>query len=472
MKILLTGATGYIGKRLLFELVEQGHEVICCVRDIRRFQLPTDVSNSAQVIEVDFLNEPSLDKIPKNIDGAYYLIHSLSSANDYEKLELEAAGNFREVMSDTLVEHVIYLSELISDDSQSKFLRSRQAVEVELAKGDYHFTSIRAGVVIGSGSSSFEIIRDIAERRFVMIVPRWFRARCQPIGIMDVLQFLSKTLFNPGTFDKNFDIGGPEVVTYANILVEYARARGLKRKLIVVPLVNLKISSYWLTLASSVSYKLAKVLITGMKEASICRDEELQGILDFTPITYEEALQRTLVKVGEKQIISSWRDSWVSGRIDQKRIQQLNVPTEGCLVDKREIDIVNYDRCLENIWRIGGEHGWYFADPLWKIRGLIDKILGGVGLRRGRTHPHDLSVGDAIDFWRVLYANKKEGRLLLFAEMKIPGEAWLEFTIEDNKLHQVATFLYDGFWGRVYWYALLPIHLVIFRYMIKRIAQS
>jgi len=472
MKILLTGATGYIGRRLLFELVDNGHKVICCVRDINRFQIPSLLLASVTTIEVDFLNKQSLELIPNDIDAAFYLIHSISSSADYEKLELAAAINFKEIVNETKAEHVVYLGEIINEKSDSKFIFSRKAVEDELANGTYHFTSLRVGVIIGSGSSSFDITRDLVEGTPIMVVPRWFKAKCQPIGIQDVMLFLSETLLNAAAYDQNFDIGGPDIITYQKLLFAYAEAKGLKRSIIVVPLIKPKTSAYWLNLVTSISYKLAKVLITSMKSASICRNNDLQKILDITPIRYDEALRRTLIKVEENQVISSWKDSWVSGRIDQKRIHKLVVPTEGCLVDKREITIVDYQQCIDNLWRIGGSQGWYFANPLWKIRGLADKIIGGVGLNRGRKHPNELVVGDAIDFWRIIYANKNEGRLLLFAEMKIPGEAWLEFTIIDNQLRQTATFQSNGFWGDLYWYSLLPIHQVIFKGMIKRIAQE
>lgn len=472
MKILLTGATGYIGRRLLIELVNKGHEVICCVRDKGRFNLPPALLQKVQIMEVDFLERKTLEIIPQDIEGAYYLIHSLSSSTNYEQLELTAANNFREVVGKTQVTHVVYLGEIINDKSKSKFLLSRKAVEEELAHGDYHFTAMRAGIIIGSGSTSFDIIRDLVERTRVMVVSKWFKALCQPIGIQDVMRFLSETLFNPNTFDQNFDIGGPNIVSFKSLLFGYAEARELKRYIIIVPLIKPKTSAFWLTLVTSISYKLATVLISSMKSASICRNDKLQQILGISPRGYTDALQITLEEVKENKVISSWKDSWVSGRIDQKRIQYLANPPKGCFEDRRETPILNHQKCIDNLWRIGGDRGWYFANALWKIRGFADEVIGGVGLSRGRKHPVELSVGDAIDFWRIIYANREEGRLLLFAEMKVPGEAWLEFTIKDNLLHQVATFQSNGFWGNLYWYSLLPIHQVIFKGMIKRIAQG
>ena len=257
MKILLTGATGYIGQRLLPAIIAEGHEVVCCVRDVNRFEPPSSLRDRISVIEVDFLDKASLDRIPKDIDGAYYLMHSMSSSMDYKAMEHRSAQNFREVVSETSAQHVIYLSGIINEDSLSEHLASRKAVEDELGKGSYHLTTLRAGIIIGSGSASFEIIRDLVEKLPVMITPKWLNTRCQPIGIRDVISFLSKSLFRTETYDRNFDIGGPDVLTYKEVLLGYAKARGLKRWIGTVPVMTPKLSSYWLFFVTSTSYKLA-----------------------------------------------------------------------------------------------------------------------------------------------------------------------------------------------------------------------
>ncbi len=471
MKILLTGATGYIGKRLLPELISNGHEVVCCVRDKNRFNPPQSIAKNIQVIEVDFLDKSTLKNIPSDIEGAYYLMHSMSNSKNYDELELLSALNFKETLSKTFVKHVVYLSGIVNEKSLSKHLSSRKAVEEELSKGSYHFTSLRAGIIIGSGSASFEIIRDLIEKLPVMITPKWLNTKCQPIGVQDVISFLSKSLFTPLTYDQNFDIGGPDVISYKEMLLGYAKIRGLKRRIFTLPIMTPKLSSYWLYFVTSTTYKLAVALVNSMKVEVICQDNKLNSLLEIQPISYTEALQKTLSTIEGHQIVSSWKDSMISGRFDINISEFLKVPTHGCLIDERNEKVSNEDQTIEKVMRIGGNEGWYYANSLWKLRGFIDKIFGGVGLRRGRTHDDDLFVGEAVDFWRVLYANKKEGRLLLFAEMKLPGEAWLEFKINDHMLRQTATFRPKGIAGRIYWYFLYPVHNIIFRGMIKQIAK-
>jgi uncharacterized protein YbjT (DUF2867 family) len=471
MKILLTGANGYIGKRLLPELVKDGHHVVCCVRDKNRFNPPASLIKSIDIIEADFLNKSSLERIPHDIDGAYYLMHSMSTTSDYEKLELHSAENFRHIISNTKATHAIYLSGIINEATLSKHLSSRKAVEDELAKGSYHFTTLRAGIIIGSGSASFEIIRDLVEKLPVMVTPKWLNTKCQPIGVGDVIRFLSTTLFNETTFGKNFDIGGPDIISYKEMLMGYAKVRGLDRRIMIVPVMTPKLSSYWLYFVTSTSYKLATALVSSMKVEVICRNNDLDKILKIVPVGYEEALQKTLLKIEGQQIVSSWKDSLISGTLLLKLSDFINVPTHGCFIDQRSKPISNRNTTLNRIWRIGGETGWYYADWLWKIRGFIDQIYGGVGLRRGRSNTTRLSAGDAIDFWRVLFANKEEGRLLLFAEMKLPGEAWLEFKIIGETLWQTATFRPKGLSGRFYWYAVYPFHGIIFNGLINKLVK-
>lgn len=471
MIILLTGVTGYIGKRLLPVLIENGHQIICCVRDTNRFNPDKALRAHIEVIEVDFLDKKSVDKIPKDIDGAYYLLHSMSSSSNYEELELQCAKNFKEVVSNTNAKHVIYLSGIINEESLSRHLSSRKAVENELGQGSYHLTTLRTGIIIGSGSASFEIIRDLVEKLPVMITPKWLNTKCQPIGIADVMQFLEKALFLEAVFDQSFDIGGPEILTYKEMLLEFAKVRGLKRYIYTVPVMTPKLSSYWLYFVTSTSYKLASALVSSMKIEVVCQSNDINKLLNIDPIDYETALRKTLYKIEENHILSSWKDSWVSGQIDQKIIGILEVPKFGCYTDKQKKVIDDRGKSIDKIWQIGGENGWYYGNWLWKLRGFIDKIFGGVGLRRGRTHPYHLWSGDAIDFWRVLYANKEEGRLLLFAEMKLPGEAWLEFKVKGNELLQTATFRPKGLMGRLYWYAVLPFHGFIFKGMINEITK-
>jgi len=472
MKILLTGSTGYIGKRLLPILVEAGHEVICCARDPKRFNPPESIKQKVSVIEVDLLDEKSLENIPEDIDGAYYLVHSMSSSSDYKSLEKTSAINFRKAIEKTRIKHLIYLSGIVNESELSKHLSSRKDVEIELSKGTYGFTALRAGIIIGSGSASFEIIRDLVEKLPIMIAPKWLSTKCQPIGVSDVIAFLSKSLFNKETFNQNFDIGGPDVLTYKQMLLGFAKIRKLKRKIIVVPIMTPKLSSYWLYFVTSTSYKLAVSLVNSMKVEVVCRDSRINSILGVEPLSYSESLERAFATIQNNAILSSWKDSYSSSGISFEISEFIEVPTFGCFIDKRKSKIDNRSLCINKIWSIGGETGWYHANWLWRLRGLLDRLIGGVGLRRGRTNLTSINTGDAIDFWRVLYADKNEGRLLLFAEMKLPGEAWLEFKIVDDQLQQTATFRPLGLFGRLYWYSVLPFHGMIFRGMLKELTKQ
>ena len=472
MKILLTGATGYIGKRLLSVLINNGYEVVCLVRDAKRFNPPESLRLNISVIEGDLLDRQSLKKIPQDIDGAYYLVHSMSSGEDYKSLEETSAINFRDAVSKTDVKHVIYLGGIVNESSLSKHLESRKNVEDILSEGDYHFTALRAGIIIGSGSASFEIIRDLVEKLPVMIAPKWLKTRCQPIGISDVMSFLSKSLLNPDTYDEVFDIGGTDILTYKEMLLGYAKARNLKRSIFTVPVMTPNLSSYWLYFVTSTSYKLARNLVDSMSVEVVCSDDRINHILDISPISYREAIQKAFRRIETNEIESSWKDANVSSGFDVKISDFVKVPEFGCFKDVRTRKVHGRDECIEKIWRIGGDTGWYYANWLWALRGFLDKLAGGVGLRRGRTNLNSINTGDTLDFWRVLYANREEGRLLLFAEMKLPGEAWLEFKISDDELIQTATFRPLGVAGRLYWYSVYPLHGFIFKGMINKLAGS
>ena len=469
MNILLTGATGYIGKRLLPILVAQGHHVICCVRDPKRFNPPDSLLSSIEVLKIDLLDIASLEQIPSNIDAAYYLVHSMSASKDYLVLEQKAALNFRGALSKTKVTQVIYLSGIINEDLLSKHLSSRKNVEDELNKGSYHFTTLRAGIIIGSGSASFEIIRDLIEKLPIMVTPKWLNTKCQPIGVTDVINFLSNALFCEAVYDKNFDIGGPDILSYKEMLLGFAESRNLKRWIYTLPIMTPRLSSYWLFFVTSTSYKLACALVDSMKVEVICRNDDINTILDIQPIPYKESLSRAFTKIDSNQIVSSWKDSQVSGRLNFNISDFIDVPSYGCFKDVQTRPLKSKERATENIWKIGGKNGWYKGDFLWQLRGYMDKLVGGVGLRRGRTNQTSLTAGDALDFWRVLYANEEEGRLLLFAEMKLPGEAWLEFRIKNDQLIQTATFRPKGLLGRLYWYSVYPFHGYIFKGLIKAI---
>ena len=473
MKILLTGANGYVGRRLLPELLSQNHEIICCVRDKNRLGLDKTTLDAITIWEVDFLEEVSFENTPKDIDVAYYLIHSMSSSTQvFDTMESKAAENFNRYMNHIGVKQVIYLSGIVNNNTLSKHLQSRKNVEEILYKGNFNVTVLRAGIIVGSGSSSFEIIRDLCEKLPVMITPKWVLTKTQPIAIRDIIKYLMGVLLKEECYNDSFDIGGPNVLTYKQMMQLYAKTRGFRNWIFTVPIMTPKLSSYWLYFVTSTSYKLAMNLVDSMKMEVVCNDNRLQKMLGIRPISYTEAIKLAFIKIEQNLVISSWKDSLVSGRFQHNLSEFIQVPTFGCLKDEKKMKIENPEKVLDNIWTIGGLKGWYYGNWMWQARGFMDKLFGGVGLRRGRTHPFNLDSGDSLDFWRVLLANKEEKRLLLFAEMRLPGEAWLEFRIdEENVLHQIATFRPRGLWGRLYWYSLVPFHYFIFGGMIRNIGK-
>ena len=470
MKILLTGATGYIAKRLLPSLLGAGHEVICCVRDRQRFDVTRINSGRLSVIEVNFLVPESLQAIPGDIDAAYYLIHSMSaSTGSFDELERSSAINFRERMAGTAVKQVIYLSGIVNTGKLSRHLASRKTVEDELAAGTYHLTTLRAGIILGSGSASFEIIRDLVEKLPVMIAPRWLNTRSQPIAARNVIEFLDGVMMKESCFDKSFDIGGPDILTYREMLLRFAAIRNLKRRIFVVPVMTPRLSSYWLYFVTSTSYKLAVNLVDSMKIEVICRENNLHKELGISLMNFDEAVRSAFERIEHHEVTSSWTDALSGPGLERGVSHLVTVPVHGCFRDIRKSKFADRDIVIDRLWSIGGKTGWYYANWLWGLRGFMDKLSGGVGLRRGRKNDREISPGDALDFWRVLYADPDEGRLLLYAEMKLPGEAWLEFRIEDNALIQTATFRPLGLKGRLYWYSVMPFHEFVFRGMINRL---
>lgn len=476
MKILITGATGYIGKRLLPALIESGHEVVCCVRDKTRLTKYQETCNII-LFEVDFLEPVDLADAPLDIDAAYYLIHSMSNDTEkFDQLEKLAALNFRDYINKTTAKQVIYLSGLSNDVSLSKHIQSRRRVEDILKSGDYATTVLRAGVIVGSGSASFEMIRDLTEKMPIVFAPPVINTNCQPIAIRNVIQYLKGILLNEQTYNNVYDIGGPEILTYKQMIQLYAKIKGYKRLLMIVPFFNNRLAAFLFSLISSITYHLSLNLLNSMRVEMVCKDNELEKLLKIEAIDYKTALSLAFEKIEQNMVLSSWKDALNSTFSNRSLLQFIEVPQYGTYSDKREVLIKSSaEQVLNNIWAIGGKRGWYYANFIWSIRGFIDKLVGGYGLRRGRTNSVTIHSGDALDFWRVIVADRLNRRLLLYAEMKVPGEAWLEFKIIErdgkNYLVQCATFRPTGLYGRIYWYALLPIHIAIFIGMIKRIER-
>jgi uncharacterized protein YbjT (DUF2867 family) len=474
MKILLTGVTGYIAQRLLPVLLENGHKVVCCVRDKNRFNLKKYLNSNLTVIEVDFLNENSLLQIPNDIDAAYYLIHSMSTqSGDFGNMEEICAANFKNRLEQTNAKQVIYLSGISNAEELSKHLSSRKNVETILGGSKFALTTLKAGIIVGSGSASFEIIRDLVEKLPFMITPRWLKTKCQPIAIRNVIEFLTGVIGRTETYNNSYDIGGPDILSYKEMLLRFAKIRGLKRRIVIVPVMTPKISSYWLYFVTATSFSLAKNLVNSMKIEVICKPNNLAKLLGIQPIDYDTSIKLAFENIEQNQVLSSWKDAQTSNIFREGLSKFIEVPTNGCFKDIQTRKLGDNNSVIEKIWSIGGKNGWYYGNWLWEIRGFVDQLFGGVGMRRGRKSDTEINAGDTLDFWRVLLADKKEKRLLLYAEMKLPGEAWLEFRIDNNNiLTQTATFRPLGLLGRLYWYSVLPFHGFIFKGMIDRITDS
>ncbi len=480
MRILLTGASGYIGKRLLVNLVEAGHEVIACVREPRRFHIPKKFKTHVTIFKVDFSDPVDLATAPLDFDAAYYLIHSLSTGiGNFKEKEAEMAQTFVNYIDQSTAKQVVYLTGIVNTSNElSAHLSSRLKVETILGAGKVPLTALRAGIIIGSGSASFELIRDLVEKLPIMIAPKWLNTRCQPIGIRNVLQFLMGVLGKEKYYHQHYDIGCKDVLTYKEMLLQYAEVRNLKRWIYTVPVMTPRLSSYWLFFITSTSYNLAVNLVNSMKVDVICEANNLAEDFEIELFDYKTSVGMAFSIIEKNTIISSWKDSF-SSSLPVGSLEEFTIlPEHGTFSDYREkiIDPNDRERIIENIWSIGGETGWYYADWLWKIRGYLDKLAGGIGLRRGRTHPTQLERGDAVDFWRVLEADRSRGHLLLFAEMKLPGEAWLEFQIKEEgnklKISQRAVFFPHGISGRLYWYSVVPFHYFIFQGMLDNLVKA
>ncbi len=473
MKILVTGANGYIGTRLLPLLLEQGHTVYALVRSEKRFRVPLKFEKHVHIIQADLLQPQTLEKIPKDIDCAYYLVHSMSSSPEkFSELEAQSAAHFRDWLALSGAHQLIYLSGIVNDDKLSHHLASRKNVDAILRQGKVPVTTLMAGIIIGSGSASFEIIRDIVEKLPIMVVPKWTKNLTQPIAICDVLDYLVQVLNHPACLGKKFEIGGPDVLSYKQLLLEFARVRNLKRWIITVPVLTPKLSSYWLYFITSASFSLAQSLVESLKNNAICRENTIQKIFPKKLLDFETAVRRSFDCIEKDDLPSSWKDALGTSRLNPNFAAYMQVPLFGTLSDTQAVVFAQAPEEVEkNVWALGGEKGWLYLDFAWKMRGFIDKLVGGIGLRRGRTHPSRLKSGDALDFWRVLLADSQNRRLLLYAEMKLPGEAWLEFKIIDHTLYQTATFRPHGLAGRLYWYALFPFHYLIFRGLARALVK-
>ncbi len=469
MKILLTGANGYIGRRVK-NILKTNPNIKLKLFVRNKQSLSQEILQTCEVIEGDTFNLDALKEALKDVDVAYYFIHSLNNEN-YKELDKISAQNFIQTAEQCGVKRVIYLGGLgVKDENTSEHLLSRlETGEVLSSSSKVQTIWIRAGVIIGSGSASFEIIRNLVEKLPVMITPKWVDTYAQPIAVDDVINYLIAAITLE--YDKNVivDIGTTKM-KYKDLMLQTAVALGLKRYLIPVPFMSINISSYWLNLFTPVPFTVAKALIEGLKsEVTMQNDNAKKYFPQITPLNYIQAVKKAVAEIEQNQVVSRWSDadgsSW-----DKTHRKQIH---DAIFVDRVEADISSYDKAkvFHAVKSIGGKNGWFDYSYLWRIRGFIDKLIGGVGLSRGRRDTCDIRLGECLDFWRVEDIKENE-RLLLFAQMKLPGEAWLEFKIQDNKLIQSAYFYPRGIWGRVYWYSMIPMHYFIFKNMIKGILKN
>jgi uncharacterized protein YbjT (DUF2867 family) len=473
-RVLVTGATGYVGGRLLESLEACGDFEVRCIARRPEF-LRSRVSARTEVVGADCLDEFSLRPALEGIDTAFYLVHSMGSGADFEAEERTAARNFARAAAFAGVKKIIYLGGLGSDDGTelSPHLRSRHETGAILRESGAAVIELRASVILGSGSLSYELIRALVERLPVMICPRWVQTPAQPIAIEDVIAYMIAALELDTTESKVFEIGGADRVSYADLMREYARQRGLKRWLVFVPFLSPRLSSLWLGMTTPVYARIGRKLIESLKNPTVVRDDSALRTFRVRPIGLSKAIERAILNEDRAFAATRWSNA-ISSSGAAATWGGVRVGTR--LIDSRAIHVDCSTACaFSPIRRIGGANGWYSANALWRIRGFIDLLAGGVGLRRGRRDPESLLPGDTLDFWRV-ESFEPDRRLRLFAEMRLPGRAWLEFETEPapgggTLIRQTAIFDAHGLLGLLYWYGIYPLHARVFRGMLHAIAE-
>jgi uncharacterized protein YbjT (DUF2867 family) len=468
--VLVTGASGYIGRRLYQRLLaDDALHVRLLVRNARK--LPEAAGGRAEIVEGDTFHPEALSRALAGIEVAFYLIHSMGAGRDFEQLDRQSAVNFREACISAGVKRIIYLGGLGVTETASKHLRSRLETGEILSGRPEAIQTLwfRAGIIIGSGSASFEIIRNLVQKLPIMITPRWVGTLTQPIGVSDVIDYLAAAVRLPAAGNLVIDIGASRM-TFREMLHASARVMGLRRLIIGVPVLSPRLSSYWLVLFTPVPYRVAAALVEGLKSETVKQNDNAGRFFPaIIPMSYGQAMMVALAEIEHEQVVSRWCDSSGGAACDVRGHDDI---AAALFVDcrSRALDDLPADRVFESALMVGGSHGWFSYGLLWVIRGFLDKLLGGYGLNRGRRHERELRVGDALDFWKVADL-VPGGRLLLLAQMKVPGKAWLEFVIRDRTLVQTAYFYPKGVWGRLYWYATVPLHALIFKDMIDRIME-
>ncbi|HSP73536.1 MAG TPA: SDR family oxidoreductase [Gaiellaceae bacterium] len=468
-RILLTGATGYVGGRLLNALLERSPEVRCLARQ------PEAIAPrpGLEVAAGDALDPRAVRRALEGVDVAYYLIHAMGAAGGFEQLDRRAATIFAAAARDAGVRRIVYLGGLGEGPGLSTHLASRHEVGRLLASAGVEMVEFRASIVIGSGSLSFELVRSLTERLPVMITPRWVETRAQPIAIEDLIDYLVAAIDLKASGSEIFEIGGADVATYGELMREYARRRGLRRLLVRVPVLTPRLSSLWLGLVTPLNARIGRKLIESLPHETVVRDPRALERFSIRPRGYREAIARALVNEDQELAATRWSDAFSVG---ERAPRTPGGQTHGRLVDTRVQSVAAPPaQAFAPVRRIGGGNGWYYANGLWQLRGFIDLLFGGVGLRRGRRDPETPAVGSALDFWRV-EAYEPDRLLRLRAEMRLPGRAWLQFEVDGDaqgsRIRQTALFDPVGVAGLLYWYALLPLHKLVFRGMLDGIAQA
>ncbi len=473
--ILVTGATGYVGGRLVPRLLEAGYRVRCLARDAARLQ-GRPWLNRVEVVNADALDAAALVEAMRGVSAAYYLIHGMQGGKINAGRDLAVARNFASAAEAAGIERIIYLGELVDPAANlSPYLRARHETGYMLRYSPIPVTEFRAGMIVGSGSALFEMIRYLSEREPVLVCPAWFYSEAQPIAIRDVLSYLVAALETPASVGRVIEIGGATRLTYAEMLLEYAKERGLKRRLIRLPFYALRLSAYWVHMVTPIHWRVVAPLIEGLREKLIVRDDSAAKLFPaIKPLDFPTAAHYALNKVQRDNVETSWMDALVTAQGDVK--PYVFTVEDGLYIERRQVTL---DLPAETVFRaytgIGGERGWMYMDWAWALRGWMDKAIGGVGLRRGRRHPDEIRTGESLDFWRVELVEKN--RLMrLRAEMKVPGKAWLEFISEPQEDRKTlftvcAYFEPFGLPGFLYWYAMWPFHKFIFDGLASRLAS-